>query len=64
MLELGNHSELLELYEQALLIIQEVGDRAGEVTTLNNIADVYYDLGKLQRALELYEHVLPNTSRN
>ena len=40
-------------------ISREVGDRAGEATTLNNIASVYYALGELSRALEYFEQALP-----
>jgi tetratricopeptide (TPR) repeat protein len=49
----------LELYEQALPIRREVGDRAGEATTLNNLALVYGAIGQPKRALELYEQALP-----
>ena len=40
-------------------MMREVGDRAGEATTLNNMAGVYQGLGQLQRALTLYEQALP-----
>jgi tetratricopeptide (TPR) repeat protein len=42
-----------------LPLMREVGDRAGEATTLNNIAEVYRTTGQPQRALELFEQVLP-----
>ena len=35
--------------------MREVGDRAGEATTLNNMAGVYRGTGQPKRALELYE---------
>ena len=35
--------------------MREVGDRAGEAVTLNNMAGVYHATGQPQRALELYE---------
>ena len=40
--DLGQRSEALRLYEEALPIRREVGDRAGEATTLNNMAGMYY----------------------
>ncbi|MBN1878279.1 MAG: tetratricopeptide repeat protein, partial [Anaerolineae bacterium] len=54
----------LATYEQALAILQEVGDRAGEGTTLNNMGWVYLsekDLTQarhcLEAALEIAEQV-------
>jgi tetratricopeptide (TPR) repeat protein len=47
------------LYEQALLISKEVGDRAQEGRTFSNLAGVYRGIGQLQRARELYEQALP-----
>ena len=51
--------ESLTLYEEALPITREVGDRAGEATTLNNMAVVYRATGQPQKALQLYEEALP-----
>ncbi|MBK9096362.1 MAG: tetratricopeptide repeat protein [Anaerolineae bacterium] len=39
--------------------VRAVGDRAGEATTLNNMAGVYDAIGQPQRALALYEEALP-----
>jgi tetratricopeptide (TPR) repeat protein len=39
--------------------MQELGNRAGEALTLNNMALVYSAAGKLQEALKLYEQALP-----
>jgi tetratricopeptide (TPR) repeat protein len=55
----GESEQALSLYQQALPIRREVGDRSGEATTLNNIAEMYYSSGQMQKALELYEEVLP-----
>ena len=55
----GKNKEALALYEQALPIMREVGDRAGEAATLNNMARVYYATGRPGKALELYEQALP-----
>jgi len=56
---IGHPTRALELYEQALPILRDVGDRAGEATTLNNLAGVYHRIGHPTRALELYEQALP-----
>jgi len=55
----GQPQRALELYEQALPLMREHGDRTGEAATLNNIALVYQATGQPQRALELYEQALP-----
>ena len=39
--------------------MEEVGDRAGLATTLNNIGAVYDDLGDRQQALTYYQQALP-----
>ena len=39
--------------------MREVGDRAGEAATLNNIGAVHDALGQRQRALEYYGQALP-----
>ena len=38
--EAGRYDQALNNYEQALVIAREVGDRAGEGATLNNIGEV------------------------
>ena len=55
----GSRQRALEYYGQALPIAREVGDRAGEAATLNNIGAVYNGLGERQRALEYYGQALP-----
>jgi tetratricopeptide (TPR) repeat protein len=55
----GRPQEALQLYEEALPIMREVGDRTGEATTLNNMASVYSDIGQRPKALQLYEEALP-----
>ncbi len=56
---LGEPQRALEYYGQALPIMREVGDRAGEAATLNNIGAVYRGLGEPQRALEYFGQALP-----
>ena len=56
---LGEPQRALEYFGQALPITREVGDRAAEATTLNNIGLVYDGLGEPQRALEYYGQALP-----
>ncbi|MBP1468426.1 tetratricopeptide repeat protein, partial [Candidatus Chloroploca sp. M-50] len=57
----GQPQRALALYEQALPLRREVGDRAGEAATLNNMAMVYQRTGQPQRALALCEQALPLT---
>jgi tetratricopeptide (TPR) repeat protein len=57
----GRVYQALRLNEQALPIRREVGDRAGEATTLNNLGGVYDALGQKARALEYYQQALPIT---
>jgi len=56
---LGSPHRALDLFEQALPILRQVGDRAGEAVTLNNMGEVYRATDQPERALELYEQVLP-----
>ena len=55
---LGGVTEVLTYYQQALSIMQEVGDRSGIATTLNNIGVVYHDTGDVQQALTYYQQAL------
>ncbi|MEA5464586.1 CHAT domain-containing protein [Leptothoe sp. PORK10 BA2] len=50
--------ESLAKLEQALLLYQEIGDRSGEGTTLNNIGLVYDNLGQYPQALDYYNQAL------
>jgi tetratricopeptide (TPR) repeat protein len=56
---LGEPQRALEYFGQALPMRREVGDRAGEAVTLNNIGAVYDGLGEPRRALEYYGQALP-----
>ncbi|HUF38050.1 MAG TPA: tetratricopeptide repeat protein, partial [Anaerolineales bacterium] len=56
---LGQRARALEYYQQALTIMEEIGDRSGLAGTLNNIGAVYDNLGQWTRALEYYQQALP-----
>ncbi|MDT9273238.1 MAG: tetratricopeptide repeat protein [Limnospira sp. PMC 737.11] len=55
---LGNQTEALNYFNQALPIRREVGDRSGEATTLTNIGLVYNALGNRTEALNYYNQAL------
>jgi tetratricopeptide (TPR) repeat protein len=56
---LGNPIRALDLFTQALPIVQEIGDRTGEATLLINLGAIYRATGQLDRALELFERAIP-----
>ena len=55
---IAKYKEALPLYEQSLAIRQEIGDRAGEGTTLNNISQIYKARGDYAAALKYLEQSL------
>ena len=57
-LSLGQYAKAMELYEQALAIYKEMGDRAGQAKTLNGLGNCYLSLGQYAKAMELYEQSL------
>jgi len=48
---LGEVERAIKYYEQALSITKEIGYRRGEGTWLNNLGEVFEDLGKYDLAL-------------
>ena len=46
------------IYEQALAIAREIGDRRGEGADLGNLGLAYADLGEPRKAIEFYEQAL------
>jgi tetratricopeptide (TPR) repeat protein len=58
---LGQFTEAIDLFEQALAIARETGDRDGEATWLGNLGEVDGRLGQFTRAIELYEKALAIT---
>lgn len=51
---LGEYNRGLELYQQGMLIFQELGDRSKEIWVLNNIGTAYKQLEQYDRAVEAY----------
>ena len=54
----GQYDQVLQNYQQALIIAREVGNRVGEGTTLNNIGETYRALGEHGQALENFRQAL------
>jgi tetratricopeptide (TPR) repeat protein len=54
----GDYDRALELYQKASTAYVEIGDKAGEGTTLNNISQIYHSLGDYDRALKFLEKSL------
>jgi tetratricopeptide (TPR) repeat protein len=54
----GKYKEALELYEKALVICREIGEKKGEGTILDNIGLVYRNLGQYQKALDIFQQSL------
>jgi tetratricopeptide (TPR) repeat protein len=56
--QLGQISRAIEMYEQALAIDRQRGDRRGEAARLGNLGNCYFELGQIPRAIDLYEQAL------
>ncbi len=54
----GQYDQALNQYRQALVIRREVGDRAGEGTTLNYIGGIHDSQGQYDQALNQYQQAL------
>ncbi|MGG6295630.1 tetratricopeptide repeat protein [Leptolyngbya sp. AN02str] len=54
----GEYQSALRLYEQAVAIYQEIGDRRGEGTTFNNMGLAYSGLRNYAQALNYYQQAL------
>ncbi|MGR0482649.1 MAG: tetratricopeptide repeat protein [Candidatus Electronema sp. V4] len=55
---MSNLDDALELHQQSLAIRREIGDKAGEGTTLNNISQIYHAKGDYTTALTYLEQSL------
>ena len=53
--ETGEHRRALELYEQALVIVREIGDRRNEGYALLNLSLIYVNFGDLAAAVQAAE---------
>ena len=62
--DLGEPRKAIELYEQALKIAREIGDRRGEGNQLGNLGVTYSNQGELRRAIEFYEQALRSSVRS
>ncbi|RMG22501.1 MAG: tetratricopeptide repeat protein, partial [Methanobacteriota archaeon] len=56
--EAGKMNEAMGWLEKALSISREIGDRAGEGVTLNNIGMIYHARGDYEQALKYYQESL------
>ncbi len=56
--EIGHHAKAIELLEQSLSILEEVGDRAGQGQTCYGLANCYREMGQYNKAIELFEQAL------
>ncbi|MEP0871075.1 DUF2225 domain-containing protein [Trichocoleus desertorum AS-A10] len=54
----GKYDQALKLHQQALVIYQELSDRAGEATTQNNLGQVYDNQKQTEQALKFYQQAL------
>ena len=58
----GDYDKALAYLEQSLKIRQQIGDRSGEGTTLNNISQIYDARGDYDKALAYLEQSLKITA--
>lgn len=56
--EFGNKQKALELFNQSLPLRREIGDRAGEVVTLNYIGTAYQYIGDYPKAMDNFKPAL------
>lgn len=54
-----NFARAISKFKEALLIYQEIGDKAGVGETLHQIGYVYYNRKEYQQALDYYQQALP-----
>ena len=58
LIHIGNYSTALKYLKQSLAIRQEIGDKSGEGTTLNNISQIYDARGDYDTALKYLKQSL------
>jgi CHAT domain-containing protein/Tfp pilus assembly protein PilF len=54
----GQFREALQKFQQALVIVREIGERKGEGVLLSSIGLVYDNLGQYPKALDFYQQAL------
>ena len=54
-LSISQYPKALNFYQQELALEQQIGDKAGEATTLSNIGSVYKELSQYAKALDFYQ---------
>jgi len=58
-LSIRNFERAIRKFNEALLIYQEIGDKAGVGETLHNIGYVYYNKKEYEQALDYFQQALP-----
>ncbi|MGP1385356.1 MAG: CHAT domain-containing protein [Thainema sp.] len=56
--QVGSFQQSLQVWQQALAIYREIGDRQGEGVVLGNLGIAYASLGNYEQAISLYEQRL------
>jgi tetratricopeptide (TPR) repeat protein len=57
--ESGHHQDEVEFYTRAVSVLEDVGDREGMASALNNLGRVHYALGQWETALANLSRALP-----
>ena len=55
---LGEYQRAIDLYEEALELFREGGERDGEAASLGNLGNCYGELGQTARSIDFYEQAL------
>ncbi|MBL8170896.1 MAG: CHAT domain-containing protein [Acidobacteria bacterium] len=55
----GNYIQAASFLDQSLALRRAINDRTGEVDTLNNLGDLYGDLGEFQQVLAFSRQAIP-----
>jgi DNA-binding SARP family transcriptional activator/tetratricopeptide (TPR) repeat protein len=55
---LGNHAQALTYCEQALLLLQQTGNRAGQANTCDSLGYAHHHLGHHTQAADFFQHAL------
>jgi tetratricopeptide (TPR) repeat protein len=55
---LGDNRRAIEYQEESLVINSEIGDRYGQIASLNNLGNAYRNVGRARRALTCHNEAL------